>query len=200
MDAEGGTIPIKPHLNTTHECRDINNDGTSAARCACGDLSKHTETSAINKTQSTESLNSEQDIKVKKKKKRKKTDKYEGMTKEEKTEYKERRRKRRQDKEIKKLAKSSNNDSKNQLDIRPEPEGSVFCPTTELDKIIHNNDPLFSDIEDLPDEPERPQRSRRRGFVPCLQLGVNSNTIIKFTIIGTEIQNVYANLRRVRTT
>ena len=100
---------------------------------------------------------------------------------------------------------------------RPEPEGgNSSLPDShsalEYDRIINSSEPLFSDLEtDLPEDEEtkRPQRPRRaprqtRGapadaiFIPCTQLGINSNTMIKFAIIGTEVQNIFKVLRRVR--
>ncbi|XP_076104495.1 uncharacterized protein LOC143073090 isoform X19 [Mytilus galloprovincialis] len=85
---------------------------------------------------------------------------------------------------------------------RPEPEGGNApqhsCnPMTEFDRVIYSNEPLFSDMElsdhETPnDVPERPTRTPRPGgaMIPCLQLGMHSNTMIKFAIIGSEIQNL----------
>ncbi|XP_063434807.1 tropomyosin isoform X3 [Mytilus trossulus] len=85
---------------------------------------------------------------------------------------------------------------------RPEPEGGNApqhsCnPMTEFDRVIYSNEPLFSDMElsdheTSNDVPERPTRTPRPGgaMIPCLQLGMHSNTMIKFAIIGSEIQNL----------
>lgn len=85
---------------------------------------------------------------------------------------------------------------------RPEPEGgnaqpSIINPMTEFDRVIYSNEPLFSDLEmsdneNTNDVPERPIRTPRQGgvMIPCLQLGMHSNTMIKFAIIGSEIQNL----------
>lgn len=84
---------------------------------------------------------------------------------------------------------------------RPEPEGgnaqpSYLNPMSEFDRVIYSNEPLFSDLEISDNEnseiPERPVRTPRPGgaMIPCLQLGMHSNTMIKFAIIGSEIQNL----------
>ncbi|XP_052101727.1 tropomyosin isoform X10 [Mytilus californianus] len=85
---------------------------------------------------------------------------------------------------------------------RPEPEGGnapqhTCNPMTEFDRVIYSNEPLFSDVELSDNEtsndvPERPTRTPRPGgvMIPCLQLGMHSNTMIKFAIIGSEIQNL----------
>lgn len=108
---------------------------------------------------------------------------------------------------------------------RPEPEGgNSQAPTfsaDEYERIINSNEPLFSDLEVSGDEannnnssqqPQRPARcSRMAGrvaaaagqgmtagiFIPCTQLGINSNTMIKFAIIGTELQNIFQVSHRV---
>lgn len=102
---------------------------------------------------------------------------------------------------------------------RPDPEGgnpSHFADSTissiEYDRIINNTDPLFSDLENDPPEdestkqpPRRPLRPPRtpKGapagaiFIPCTSLGINSNTMIKFAIIGTELQNIIQVSQRV---
>ncbi|XP_014773965.1 tropomyosin Tod p 1.0102 isoform X9 [Octopus bimaculoides] len=90
---------------------------------------------------------------------------------------------------------------------RPEPEGGNTTSNVtmdEFDKVIYNNDPLFSDLE-LSDkegdsELQVPSRQRRQTrlmgvgssgiVIPCTQFGLNSNTMIKFAIISTELQNV----------
>lgn len=98
---------------------------------------------------------------------------------------------------------------------RPEPEGgntTTNVTMDEFDKVIYNNDPLFSDLE-LSDkegdsELQVPSRQRRQTrmigvgssgiFIPCTQFGLNSNTMIKFAIISTELQNVLqVSLKRV---
>lgn len=96
---------------------------------------------------------------------------------------------------------------------RPEPEGgnpshAETSSILEFERIINNTDPLFSDLElDLPGDedakPRRAQRPNRTGpaggiFIPCTQLGINSNTMIKFAIIGTELQNIFQVSQRVR--
>jgi hypothetical protein len=111
---------------------------------------------------------------------------------------------------------------------RPEPEGGnstlpvLFTPS-EFERIINSKEPLFSDVDlsgddDLPPPPPRPQRSGSRLraaaaaaagggadgalagiFIPCTQLGINSNTMIKYAIIGTELQNVSKLSYRVST-
>ena len=107
--------------------------------------------------------------------------------------------------------------SKKSSSRRPEPEGgnsTSMVHMDEYDKVIYNNDPLFSDLE-LSDKEEgseqqsasnRPRRPPRMmgtnggsGIIfPCLQFGINSNTMIKFAIIGTELQNVLqVSLKRV---
>ncbi|KAK3096642.1 hypothetical protein FSP39_001980 [Pinctada imbricata] len=93
---------------------------------------------------------------------------------------------------------------------RPEPEGGnapVSRPMDDFERIIYSNEPLFSDLE-LSDEEGTSSRgadasrtSRPRGaMIPCIPLGLmgmQSSTMIKFAIIGTEIQNVLqVSLRR----
>lgn len=99
---------------------------------------------------------------------------------------------------------------------RPEPEGGNPTQTDtgsalEYERIINSTDPLFSDLElDAGDDsakveslrPRRPPRQSRAGpaggiFIPCTQLGINSNTMIKFAIIGTELQNIFQVSQRV---
>ncbi|KAK7009001.1 tropomyosin-1 isoform X3, partial [Biomphalaria glabrata] len=98
---------------------------------------------------------------------------------------------------------------------RPDPEGgNPAQPDTngiiEYERIINSTDPLFSDLElDLTDDakqeanrPRRPPRQSRAGlsggiFIPCTQLGINSNTMIKFAIIGTELQNIFQVSQRL---
>ncbi|XP_046340959.1 tropomyosin isoform X10 [Haliotis rufescens] len=103
-----------------------------------------------------------------------------------------------------KSEKSSKSKSGRSSSRRPEPEGGN-APASYVDdyeRIIYSNDALFSDVE-LTDEDyanfnkdcRRPHRANRQGrdgaiLIPCTQLGINSNTMIKFAIIGTELQNV----------
>lgn len=80
-----------------------------------------------------------------------------------------------------------------------------LVPMDEFDRVIYNNDPLFSDIdiseeEDQSQKPQRPSRAPRPGglMFSCLSLGIQSNTMIKYAIIGTEVQNILkVSLRRV---
>ena len=107
--------------------------------------------------------------------------------------------------------------SKRSSSGRPEPEGGNSSQpdslsALEYDRIINSSEPLFSDLEtDLPEDeeskrPQRPRRAPRHGrgapagaiFIPCTQLGINSNTMIKFAIIGTELQNIFKVSQRVR--
>lgn len=113
------------------------------------------------------------------------------------------------------------------LSRRPEPEGGNSSQPSfsanEYERIINGNEPLFSDLdlsgddEAKPPPPPRPYRqSRLRAaaaaaaggggggvggmvgiFIPCTQLGINSNTMIKFAIIGTELQNIFQVSNRV---
>ena len=94
---------------------------------------------------------------------------------------------------------------------RPDPEGgpnvSSVIPMDEYDKIIYNKDPLFSDADDeenvvLDDQIKRDmERYHKRVQNPDIfsaALMVNSNTLLKFAIIGTELQNISnTSLRRV---
>lgn len=88
------------------------------------------------------------------------------------------------------------------LMVRPEPEGRDAKTTSQFgvldyDEIIFGNKPIFSDIEEdgieiIFDEKQLPRQPRR------LNTAVNSNTMIKYAIIGTELQNIYRTcLRRV---
>ncbi|XP_055956357.1 tropomyosin alpha-1 chain isoform X11 [Patella vulgata] len=105
--------------------------------------------------------------------------------------------------------KSDKSESKkSRTSRRPEPEGAPpsVANMDEYDRIIYSDEPIFSDVDISADEgisvqkerPERPRSSRpqrqsKNGgiFIPvCSQLGLNSNTMIKFAIIGTELQNV----------
>lgn len=90
---------------------------------------------------------------------------------------------------------------KGKISKRPEPEGGnaqphILNPMSEFDRVIYSNEPLFSDLEisdnEHPEVPDRPVRTPRPGgaMIPCLQLGMHSNTMIKFAIIGSEIQNL----------
>ena len=92
---------------------------------------------------------------------------------------------------------------------RPDPEGgpniSSLVPMDEYDKIIYNAEPLFSDVEEnavLDDQIKRDmERYHKRVQNPDIfsaALMVNSNTLLKFAIIGTELQNISnTSLRRV---
>ena len=91
---------------------------------------------------------------------------------------------------------------RNSTSRRPEPEGGnspVSFSVEEYDRIIYSDAPLFPDVHITADdlisnEGRRPrtQRLSRDGVVmiPCAQLGITSNTMIKFAIIGTELHNV----------
>ena len=101
---------------------------------------------------------------------------------------------------------------------RPEPEGGPLQNVVQLDalqeydKIINNNDPLFSDLEDDPQLDlqirQESERFHKRsmvsraatvtgGIFSAAQL-VNSNTMIKFAIIQAELKNIIeVSLRRV---
>lgn len=92
--------------------------------------------------------------------------------------------------------------------VRPDPEGAALDPAEmdELDKIINNNEPLFSDYGTDDDREEigtsQSRTTGRPGFsiaAFAIGLGVNSNTMIKYTIIGTELQNIIrVSLKMVR--
>lgn len=91
-------------------------------------------------------------------------------------------------------------------DKRPEPEGgNTPAYMDPFDRVIYSNEPLFSDMEMSEEESETrpvdPKRPSRPGRPIGLCLGLNplgSNTMIKFAIIGTEIQNVLrVSLKRV---
>ena len=99
------------------------------------------------------------------------------------------------------LDKPKKKKKKTKISKRPEPEGgnaspAIINPMSEFDRVIYSNEPLFSDLDmsdnETPDAPERPARTPRPGgiMIPCLQLGMHSNTMIKFAIIGSEIQNL----------
>ena len=92
---------------------------------------------------------------------------------------------------------------------RPDPEGrSSTGPRilSEYDKIIFGNEPLFSDYDDDPmsDEQIRGEveryhkRSHHSDIFAAAQM-VNTNTMLKFAIIATELQNIInVSLKRVR--
>lgn len=93
--------------------------------------------------------------------------------------------------------------------VRPDPEGAPIHPTEmdELDKIMSSTDPIFSDYgtdeESETESPKRPPRERKAPSFAIaafsIGLGLNSNTMIKYTIIGTELQNIIrVSLRMVR--
>lgn len=151
-----------------------------------------------------ELLTSEVPGKIKKKKsgtkKVKKKDKSDGET----GEKVKKSKKDKKDKKDKSKRKSRSSSS-----VRPDPEGGNpvnVIPMDEFDRVIYNNDPLFSDIEISEAEEEaKPPRPGSRPSRPggllfsCLSLGIQSNTMIKYAIIGTEIQNILrVSLRRVR--
>lgn len=109
---------------------------------------------------------------------------------------------------VKKSKKDKKKKSRSSSSVRPEPEGGNpvnLVPMDEFDRVIYNNDPLFSDIEvseeeDQSQKPQRPSRAPRPGglMFSCLSLGIQSNTMIKYAIIGTEVQNILkVSLRRV---
>ncbi|XP_065942501.1 tropomyosin isoform X18 [Magallana gigas] len=108
---------------------------------------------------------------------------------------------------VKKSKKDKSKKSRSSSSVRPEPEGGNpvnLVPMDEFDRVIYNNDPLFSDIdiseeEDQSQKPQRPSRAPRPGglMFSCLSLGIQSNTMIKYAIIGTEVQNILkVSLRR----
>ncbi|KAF6017251.1 Tm1 [Bugula neritina] len=74
----------------------------------------------------------------------------------------------------------------------------------EFDKLIYNDEPIFSDYgtdeDNSHEKGSKPQR--RPGFSIAaftIGLGLNSNTMIKYTIIGTELQNIIrVSLKMVR--
>lgn len=82
---------------------------------------------------------------------------------------------------------------------RPDPEGAPLDPAEmdELDKILCSSEPLFSDYgtdEESNDKTDvATKRSNRSGFTIAafaIGLGLNSNTMIKYAIISTELQNI----------
>ena len=96
--------------------------------------------------------------------------------------------------------------------VRPEPEGGSshtpshgpFCD--EFDRVIFSNDPIFSDMEfdakedaQIRTEMERyHKRSNHPDIFSAAQM-VNTNTMLKFAIIGAELQNISGvSLRRVK--
>lgn len=106
-------------------------------------------------------------------------------------------------------SKSEKHKKKLKSSRRPDPEGgnSSVNDMDEYDRVIYSNEPIFSDLE-LSDEeskstkpcrPPRPARQTREGvIIPCFQLGINCNTMIKLAIIGTELQNVLrVSMKRV---
>lgn len=102
---------------------------------------------------------------------------------------------------------------------RPEPEGGLAnVPLMdEYDRIIYNNDPLFSDIDDNPEleakvlqdiERHHSQFRLRTGAASVASVSegifsaaqmVNSNTSLKFAIIQVELKNVDVSLVKVNT-
>ena len=101
--------------------------------------------------------------------------------------------------------------SKKRMRIRPEPEGgsshitAISAFMDEFDRVIFNNDPIFSDMEfdakedaQIRAEMERyHKRSNHPDIFSAAQM-VNTNTMLKFAIIGAELQNISSvSLRRV---
>ncbi|XP_013405940.1 uncharacterized protein LOC106170580 [Lingula anatina] len=92
-----------------------------------------------------------------------------------------------------KRSKSSDRD----VSLRPDPEGGNArppCNMDEYDAVIYSNKPIFSDVEEVESDvisrEELPkQRSMRNPSFSFAQM-LNSNTMLKFAIIGTEIQNI----------
>lgn len=93
---------------------------------------------------------------------------------------------------------------------RPDPEGgpnvsSSLVPIDEYDRIIYNKEPLFSDVEEnailddqIKKDMERYHKRVQNPDIFSAALMVNSNTLLKFAIIGTELQNISnTSLRRV---
>lgn len=106
-----------------------------------------------------------------------------------------------------KKSKSGKKKKKTSSD-RPEPEGGNAPDYMDpYDRIIYSNEPIFSDVELSGEEqpaPARPPRSYSRPSRPggvaifCIPMGIQTNTMIKFAIIGTEIQNeLRISLKRV---
>lgn len=172
-------------------------DGAQKSDCA---MDGHDSTDKVKKKDGTK--------KVKKKKVKKSKDKDKDCEKGEKSEKKEKRK-----------SKKSKQSSR-----RPEPEGgntTVGNFRDEYDRIIYSNVPMFSDLEmsdeeskkqDRPPPPPRRQSRLRQIqmqqqqqqnnstgiFFPCPNFSINSNTMIKFAIIGTELQNIARTaMRRV---
>ena len=99
---------------------------------------------------------------------------------------------------------------------RPEPEGGLanLSFMDEYDRIIYNNDPLFSEVDDNPEleakvlqDVERHHsqfRLRAAGSASCVTDSifsaaqmVNSNTSLKFAIIQVELKNLDVSLGKV---
>ena len=95
---------------------------------------------------------------------------------------------------------------------RPEPEGgystSKYMYLDEYDRVINSTDPLFSDMEDDPviDNQIRQESERHHKRAAVLHPGnifsaaqlLNTNTMMKFAIIQTELRNIIdVSLRRV---
>lgn len=101
------------------------------------------------------------------------------------------------DKPHAKIAKPVERKKKKRRTVRPDPEGAPLDPAEmdELDKLLGSCEPLFSDYgtddenEKSENTPARP--SRGLGLAAfAIGFGLNSNTMIKYTIIGTELQNI----------
>ncbi|KAK2162088.1 hypothetical protein LSH36_104g03058 [Paralvinella palmiformis] len=90
---------------------------------------------------------------------------------------------------------------------RPEPEGGHpainFGLISEYDKIIYSTDPLFSDLDNDPDideqikqESERHHKRNNGTSIFSAAQMINTNTMMKFAIIQTELKNTNSALRR----
>ena len=84
---------------------------------------------------------------------------------------------------------------------RPEPEGSLLAWDfmDEFEKTVYNNDPLFSDLEDNPEldaqvktESDRFHKRSSQSVMNIFAsaLSFNTNTMMKFAIIQTELKNL----------
>jgi len=80
--------------------------------------------------------------------------------------------------------------------VRPEPEGAPLSheEMEKWEQIIYNDEPIFSDYGTDEDQENVPARPARRSGLSiaafAIGMGVNSNTMIKYAIIGTELQNI----------
>ncbi|XP_064619034.1 tropomyosin, smooth muscle/fibroblast CTM1-like isoform X1 [Lineus longissimus] len=75
---------------------------------------------------------------------------------------------------------------------RPEPEGANVTYVDEFDRLLNSKEQLFSDYGSASEDEATPPRRRSAGypgrFIPCIQ--INSNSQIKYAIIGTELSNI----------